>query len=270
MMKRSLNHMAAPKLDWQGFVALAKALNCVGVEFRNDLGRELFEGAAPEDVGAACKMQGIKILALAEVKAFDDWSDAKREEAAALMAIARACGAERVSLIARNDGVATGEADRKAALSAALAGLQPLLVEHDLIGLIEPLGFETCALRYKSEVVEAIHAANVADRFQIVHDTFHHALAGGGPLFPEETGIIHVSGVNKPGLAASDMRDPDRELVDARDQLGNVAQVTEMLRKGYIGAVSFEPFSPVVHDLGDPRAAYEASFAFIEQGLAAR
>ncbi|SMD06546.1 TIM barrel protein [Primorskyibacter flagellatus] len=268
MLKRALNHMAAPNLEWQGFVALAASLNCVGVEFRNDLGRDLFEGATPEDVGAACSARGLKILALAEVKAFDDWSDEKQAEAASLMTIARACGAERISLIARNDGINTGKSERNAALKVALDALAPMLAKNNLIGLIEPLGFESCALRYKDEVVEAIHLLGSDAPFQIVHDTFHHALAGGGALFPNETGIVHVSGVTKTGIAVTDFQDPDRELVTSGDRLGNIEQVAELLRKGYDGAISFEPFSPQVHGLAHPRSAYEASFAFMEAGLA--
>ena len=269
MVRRALNHMAAPRLGWAEFLHLARDLDCVGVEFRNDLPGALFEGASPEEVGSAAASAGLRILALAEVKAFDDWSEAKREEAAALMAIARACGAERVSLIARNDGVNTGAAERRAALAAALRDLGPLLAAHDLVGLIEPLGFATCALRFKSEVVEAIHASGSPGRFQIVHDTFHHALAGGGPLYPDECGIIHVSGVTVRDRGPAAFTDPDRELVDGHDRLGNVAQVAEMLERGYTGAVSFEPFAARVHDLADPRRPLEASFRHIEAGIAA-
>ena len=65
MMDRALNHMAAPTLGWAGFLKLAEDLGCVGVEFRNDLDGELFDGAAPEDVGAAVQAKGLRVLALA-------------------------------------------------------------------------------------------------------------------------------------------------------------------------------------------------------------
>lgn len=270
MLNRALNHMAAPRLDWQAFLDLAAELACVGVEFRNDLGRELFEGAAPEDVGAACKVRGLKILALAEVKAFDDWGDAKRDEAAALMKIARACGAERVSLIARNDGVNLGQVQRIAALAVALRELGPMLADQNLIGIIEPLGFKSCPLRLKSEVVEAIHACPTPERFQIVHDTFHHALAGGGALFPDETGIVHISGVSVTDRETAAFTDPDRALVDGEDRLGSVDQVAEILRRGYTGAISFEPFAAKVHELDHPADALDVSFLFMEGSIDAR
>jgi 2-keto-myo-inositol isomerase len=93
MVARALNLMVAPKLNWIAFIELAKGLGCVGVEFRNDLPGDLFGGAAPHDVGAAASAADLRILALAEVRAFNDWSDAKRKEAAALVKVAKACGA---------------------------------------------------------------------------------------------------------------------------------------------------------------------------------
>lgn len=267
MLKRALNHMAGPGLPWTEFLELAKNLNCIGVEFRNDLPGKLFDGTSPQVVGAVAQAAGLRILALAEVKAFNDWSDAKRDEAAALMAIAKACGAEKVSLIARNDSQGMSASERKANLDTALRELKPLLDEHDLVGLIEPLGFETCALRDKAEAVEAIEALNARDRFCIVHDTFHHAAAGGGAIFPEHTGIVHISGVVKPNLKATELRDPYRVLVDENDVLGNVEQVAKLLDQGYNGPVSFEPFSPEVLTLADPGSALAKSFSYIEKCL---
>ena len=269
MIARALNHMAAPKLSWSDFLDLAKSLGCAGVEFRNDLPGELFGGTAAADVGTACSAAGLRILALAEVKAFNDWSDAKRNEAAALMKIAKACGAEMVSLIARNDAKGMNDGERQSNLNTALRELKSLLEEHGLIGLIEPLGFETCALRDKREAVEAIEALGATGRFKIVHDTFHHTLAGGGAMFPHHTGMVHISGIVDPALKLADMRDGHRVLVDEKDRIGNIEQVRQLLAEGYTGPVSFEPFAAQIHDLADPRRAIETSFSFIESALAA-
>ena len=88
MLPFALNHMTTPKLGWLAFLDLAQSLGCVGVEFRNDFKTPLFDGADPAEVGAAARAAGLRILALAEVKMFNDWSDAKRAEAEALMKIA--------------------------------------------------------------------------------------------------------------------------------------------------------------------------------------
>ena len=78
MLPFALNHMTTPRLGWRGLVDLAARLGCVGVEFRNDLPGPLFQGDDPAVVGAACRARGLRFLALAEVKMFNDWSDAKR------------------------------------------------------------------------------------------------------------------------------------------------------------------------------------------------
>ncbi|MGO4915047.1 TIM barrel protein [Pseudogemmobacter sp. W21_MBD1_M6] len=262
--------MTAPAMRYDAFLDLAAALGCVGVEFRNDLPGALFDGDSPEAVRGAAKKAGVRILALAEVKRFNDWSDEKREEARALMEIASACGAEAVSLIPRNDGLGMGNGERQANLRVALRELKPLLQEYNLIGMVEPLGFEVCALRYKSEAVDAIEAMDAAGQFKLVHDTFHHHLAGGGPLFPEHTGIVHISGVTDGAVRVSDMQDAHRLLVDAQDRLGNIDQIEALMATGYTGPISFEPFSPVVHAFTDPKAELSRSFDFIASRLAAK
>jgi 2-keto-myo-inositol isomerase len=267
MINRALNHMAAPRLSWSELLGLADRLCCVGVEFRNDLPGQLFDGASPQKVGDAARASGLRILALAEVKAFNDWSDAKREEAAALMKIAKACGAETVSLIARNDAKGMGDTERRADLAVALRELKPLLDEHDLVGLIETLGFETCALRRKSEAVEAIETLGAKTRFRIVHDTFHHVVAGGGPIFPEHTGMVHISGIVEHDVLLSKLEDPMRVLVDTNDRIDNVGQVSALLDAGYDGPVSFEPFAQEGHVLANPQAKLLQSFQYIEATL---
>ncbi|MFZ5708723.1 MAG: TIM barrel protein [Pseudomonadota bacterium] len=270
MVQFALNHMTAPRLSAIRFLDAARTLGCVGVEFRNDLPGPLFDGMAPEAIRDAAAERGLRILALAEVKRFNDWSDDKGAEALALMETAVAAGAEAVSLIPRNDNLGMGNGERQANLRVALRALKPMLEDHGLLGMVEPLGFEICALRSKQEAVEAIEAVGGAGRFRLVHDTFHHHLADGGPIFPAQTGIVHVSGVVDPKLALSEMRDGHRVLVDGRDRLDNIEQIAALRAGGYAGPVSFEPFAKEVHDLADPVGALRASMDFIRSGLAAR
>ncbi|MEO6301240.1 MAG: TIM barrel protein [Paracoccaceae bacterium] len=269
MLPFALNHMTAPKMGWEAFLDLAKSLKCVGVEFRNDLPGKLFDGADPATVKAAVKARGLRFLALAEVKMFNDWSDAKRAEAEALMQIAVAAGAEAISLIPRNDGVATDRADSRRVTELALREILPMLKAHGLKAMVEPLGFAVCSLRYKDVLAAAIDAVGGQGTYFIVHDTFHHHLAGGGAIFPELTGIVHVSGVTDPGVSVADMRDGHRVLVDGADRLGNTEQIAALLAAGYAGPISYEPFAASVHDLTDPKAALAASMEFIRDGVAA-
>ena len=269
MIQFALNHMTVARASFRELVALAAKLGCVGIEARNDLPQPLFDGMDPVAAGALVRDNGLRLLALAEVKRFNDWSDDKAAEALALMKIAKAAGAEAVSLIPRNDSLGMGNGERQAALRVALKALKPMLEDHGLVGMVEPLGFEICALRYKAEAVEGIEAVGGRGRFKLVHDTFHHTLAHGGPLLPVHTGIVHVSGVTDQTVSLADMRDPHRVLVTQGDRLGNVDQIAALLAAGWSGPISFEAFSPEVHAFTDPGAELHRSFNFIRNGLAA-
>ncbi|MCX7288253.1 MAG: TIM barrel protein [Rhodobacterales bacterium] len=260
--------MTVARLSFRDLVALAARLGCVGIEVRNDLPQPLFDGMDPGEAGDLARAAGLRLLAVAEVKRFNDWSEDKAAEALALMKIARTAGAEAVSLIPRNDNLGMGNGERQAALRLALKALKPMLEDHDLLGMVEPLGFEICALRSKSEAVEGIEAVGGIGRFKLVHDTFHHTLAHGGPLFPEHTGIVHVSGVVDQEVSLSQMRDPHRVLVTPGDRLGNIDQIAALQAAGWIGPVSFEAFSPAVHALPDPEVALRASMGHMAGVLA--
>jgi 2-keto-myo-inositol isomerase len=266
----ALNHMTVARFSFRDLVAVSSKLGCIGIEVRNDLPRPLFDGMDPAEAGAHVRDNGLRLLAVAEVKRFNDWSSDKEAEALALMKISKAAGAEAVSLIPRNDNLGMGNGERQANLRVALKALKPMLEDHNLIGMVEPLGFEVCALRYKAEAVDGIEAVSGTGRFKLVHDTFHHTLAHGGPLFPDHTGIVHVSGVVDQGVGISDMRDPHRVLVTPQDRLGNVEQIAALQAAGWDGPISFEAFSPEVHEYANPDAELAKSFDVIRRGLAAR
>ncbi|KAF0175033.1 MAG: putative sugar isomerase [Rhodobacteraceae bacterium] len=266
----ALNHMTVARLNYVQLLDLAAALGCIGVEVRNDLRQPLFDGMGPAEAGALARAKGLRLLAVAEVKRFNDWSDDKAAEALALMQIAKAAGAEAVSLIPRNDNLGMGNGERQAALRVALKALKPMLEDHGLVGMVEPLGFEICALRYKSEAVEAIEAIGGKGRFKLVHDTFHHTLAHGGAFFPEHTGIIHISGVVDKAVTIGQMTDAHRVLVDGADRLGNIDQIAALQALGYGGPVSFEAFAPQVHASTHPQADLAASIQFIREAMQKR
>ncbi len=265
----AINHMATPSLNYADFIALADRLDCSGVEFRNDFpGVELFDGEPAANVKAAVAEKGLRILALSEVKRFNDWSDAKRDEARRMIETAVECGAEALALVPVNDADFLSDSEARArALRNALEELAPLLSEAGLIGFVEPLGFEISSVRTKREAVNAIMDVGVQDRFQLVHDTFHHFIAGETEFFPKITGIVHISGVVDPTVQPNEMRDGHRALVDAADRLGNVVQIGTLYRDGYRGCVSFEPFAKSIHKLSDPYAALMQSMDFIRTNL---
>ncbi len=268
MLPTALNHMTAPGLRCDQLMHAASKIGCMGVELRNDLNAPLFDGDGPEAARAAAKAAGVEILAIAEVKAFNDWSDQKAREAEALLQLGAACGAHGISLIPRNDGVGLGNGERQANLRIALRELLPMLEAYGLMGFVEPLGFEHCSMQYKSEAVEIIEALRAENRIKLIHDTFHHHLAGDGPVFPQHTAIVHVSGVVETDVSLLEMGDPHRVLVDGRDRMGNVAQIEALTQGGYTGPISMEAFAPEVHAFTDPKAELSRSFNFIESRLA--
>lgn len=269
MLRFALNHMTVPSLTAEALFALADGLGCVGVELRNDLDAPLFDGKAPQTAAALAARHSQAIFAVSEVKAFNDFSDAKLADAIALMDIAKACGAKAITLIPRVGGATQTPDDRRAGLRTAISRLRPELARRGLTGLIEPIGFATSTLRHKAEVVAEIEEQGARDHIRLVHDTFHHHLAGGGPVFPDHTGLVHVSGVTDSHVATGDLQDAHRVLVDGQDRLGNIAQITALLRGGYEGPISIEAFSPDIHALSDPKDALSRSIHFIETSCTA-
>jgi len=259
--------MTMANASYQELLDVASGLNCVGVELRTDLAGALFSGSSAEVAALSAQSKGLRILALSEVKGFNDLSDGKLEQAESLMKIARSCGAEAISLIPRNDGKFTAQTIRKSQLRQALVALEPLLRSYELIGMIDPLGFEESSLRYKVDVVNVIETLGSSDRFKIVHDTFHHHLSGEDAFYPDHTGIVHVSGVVDFNLASHQMQDTHRVLVNKFDCLDNVGQIKTLLNEGYTGPFSHEAFSPQVHAFTDPGAELFGSFNYITSSL---
>lgn len=263
-----LNHMTVPNASARALLSAAEVLGCVGVELRNDLGRPLFDGEPAADIAEAAAMHGQEILGLAEIKAFNENPEDKLDQAEALISAAMNCGAKGVALIPAMAKGRVDRGDQRSALRRALTLLQPILENCAMQGLIEPLGFANCSLRFKEDLVAVLDEMQRPACFALVHDTFHHTLAGGGTLYADLTAIVHISGVTDPARGVDQMRDADRGLVDARDRLGTIAQLRNLRAAGYTGPASFEVFAPDIHELKDPTAALAGSIAFISSQLA--
>jgi len=258
----SLNHVTAPGLPWRDLVDLAADLGCVGVEFRTDLPQPLFGQDPPEEVAAHCAAKDIRILALAEISHFNDIDDAKLGAVAQLARTARRAGAPAIILIPR---VAGGPAPLDQ-ICTALHRIGNVLADEGMRGLVEPIGFAESSLREAALARHAIRETHGPKRFGIIHDTFHHHLAGGGPLSSEMVEIVHVSGVAREADAAA-ISDADRGLVDGSDRLGTVDQLRALAARHSAAPISVEAFSPLVQTNTDPRAALERTLEFITTSL---
>jgi 2-keto-myo-inositol isomerase len=268
----ALNHMVAPRLPLPAFFALAKEMDIAGVEIRNDLaGNAILDGLPATEARAAAERAGVAIISINALQRFNDWLPAREGEAIDLADYAAQAGAKALVLVPRNDGEGRGDHERLANLTTALRALKPILDARGLVGLVEPLGFESSSLRLKSEALAGIEAVGGAGVFRLVHDTFHHHLAGEADMFPQRTGLVHISGVDDPDIGVGDMRDGHRVLVGKADRLGNRDQIRRLFANGYEGPLSFEPFADSLHrlDAAELRSDLAKSMKLVIDGAGA-
>lgn len=263
-MRFAFNHILAPKLPLDAFFAQAKRLGASEVEIRNDL-PDVVGSTPPDQVRAAAEKAGVTIITINALYPFNVWSGDLPARATALADYAQACGAKALVMCPLN----SGEAAPLEGAVAALKAFAPILKARGLTGLVEPLGFPISSLRTKRDALSAIEAAGGEDVYKLVHDTFHHHLAGETEFFPERTGLVHISGVSDANVAVNDMLDAHRVLIDGADRLQNVEQIRTLLAGGYSGPFSFEPFAQEVHGLPDPMAAAKTSMDFVDKAVEA-
>ena len=267
----AINRIAASWMALPAFAAMAQRLGVQAIELRNDLPAvEMRDNSAPRTVGAIAADHGLTIRAINALQGFDQLTARKQSEAAALAQYAAECGAQALVLCPTNHRHDNRDPrQRHDDLVHALHGLRPVLAGHRLTGLIEPLGFEECAVRRKSQALRAIADLGTPAPFALVHDTFHHHLAGEPDCYPPSTGLVHVSGVDDASLPLAQLRDPHRLLVGPNDRLGNVAQLRQLLANGYTGDVSFEPFADSVTQDRDIERRLRDSMNYLSAAVAA-
>ncbi|NKN39260.1 TIM barrel protein [Agrobacterium sp. a22-2] len=261
-MRFALNHIVAPRLTLASFFDLAGQLGMSEVEIRNDI-PDIVGTMEPEAVKAAAEDSGLTIISINALYPFNVWSGDLPERARSMADYAARCGARALVMCPLNDGRAVADND----LVEALRQMKPILEDRGLTGLVEPLGFPVSSLRLKAKAIEAIKAADGETTYKLVHDTFHHHLAGETAFFPEWTGLVHISGVADPDVRVEDMLDAHRILIDGKDRLENIAQIRKLLSAGFDGPYSFEPFAESVHALSAPKAALEESLAWVRQAI---
>lgn len=269
-LKFALNHMVNPRWSAEELIKTAAEMGIEAVELRNDVGdNSISDIATAKRAGEQARELGIEVLSINALYPFNIWNAERQAQAETLAEWASAAGSHGLVLCPLVDAdYAASDEERQASLEEALMALDKILAPYDLKGFVEPLGFSISSLRFKADAVATIKALNLESRFSLVHDTFHHKGAGETELFAEQTGLVHISGLEDTDVTLDEMLDSHRVLVSQDDRLANVEQLKRLLDGGYNGYVSFEPFAESVHQHPDTVAALRESMAFVQRELA--
>jgi 2-keto-myo-inositol isomerase len=247
-----LNRIIKPQIPLEEFLKFSADLSIKYVELRNDFtDKGILDGLSDAALEKAFKDSCIQAVTINALYPFEDVKvlDQNLEKLRGLIAEAKRINCPQIVLCPLNDANdRRNPVQRANDLVAALNAYGPLFAEAKMIGLIEPLGFKICSLRTKKAALEAVASCDHPESYKLLHDTFHHYLSGETEFFPEQTAIIHVSGVLA-GKTKATTTDEDRILVTRDDIMDNRGQVATLLKGGATVPISYEPFSPQVREL---------------------
>ena len=255
--KISLNRIIYPKLNLEDFFKFAKDLDLNKIELRNDLpGGKIIDGYTPGQLTELSKKYGVEILTINALQKFNLGAmlpDAIKE-LKELVNLSLSIGCKAIVLCPNNDvNDKRGSEEIFEETVKALKSFAPLFQDSGMQGYLEPLGFEECSLRSIVTAMKAIQESGFPV-YKIVHDTFHHHI--GHDTFDtiendyniSYTGLVHISGVEC-NIPVEEYRDNHRVLVSEQDKLQTKEQLELLLKLGFAGNISFEPFSQKVQEM---------------------
>jgi 2-keto-myo-inositol isomerase len=272
--KIGLNRILFPTANLEEFFKLSSHMGLHKIELRNDLpGAGIIEPYSPEEVKALSEKYNIKIITINALQKFNLGTVFPEvlEELKELIRLSIAIDCEAIVLVPNND--ANDKRDSDVMMKETLAALKAfgsLFEDNGIWGYVEPLGFEECSLRSKVVALQAIQESGCKN-YKIVHDTFHHYL---GPDTDDTlkkndydisyTGLVHVSGVES-NIPSNQFKDDHRILITDKDSLKNLEQLELLMKLGYKGDISFEPFAKEVQRMQTEalKAAINQSIEFI-------
>jgi 2-keto-myo-inositol isomerase len=276
MMERSkfsLNRIIYPDLNLEDFFKFTADLGLTKVELRNDLpGRGIIDTYSPEQIKDLLKKYGIEILAINALQKFNLGVVLQQaiKELKELINLSLSIGCKAIVLCPNND--VNDRRNSKEIFKetvGALKSFAPLFEESNLLGYVEPLGFKESSL---SSLVTAMNAIKEAGcpNYKIVHDTFHHYI--GPDTFDtiedkynlSYTGLVHISGVESV-IPTEQYRDNHRILVSVQDRLKSKEQIELLIKLGYNGDISLEPFAKEVQKMEreEIKSAIDKSIGYI-------
>ena len=247
-----LNRIVKPQIPLEEFLEFTADLGIRYVELRNDFTTTgVLDGMSDTALRQSFHDTSTKALTINALYPFEDARllPENIEKLRELISEAQRINCPQIVLCPLNDaGDRRTSTQRSEELVAALDAYGPLFAETKMVGLIEPLGFAISSLRTKKAALEAIAKCNYPRSYRLLHDTFHHYLSGEIEFFPQQTAVVHVSGL-LPGKSKAATTDEDRILVTKDDIMDNRGQLATLLGGGCTAPISYEPFSSQVRDL---------------------
>ena len=237
----ALNQILFPDAPFENFISFSKKLNVKAIEIRNDIKTNLIEENDPIKIKNICEENAIKILSINALQKFNFWNKDREKELISLCKYADKANINAIVLVPLNDGSINSPKEQIQLLEQSLINIFKIINDFNVFGLVEPLGFSHSSLRFKSLAVNVINGLQL-NKLKIVHDTFHHALAGENKFFPSLTGLVHISGVSNM-YKNIELHDDHRSIIDKNDILQNINQIQKISNSNYKGYFSFEPFS---------------------------
>ncbi len=276
MMERSrfsLNRIIYPDLNLEDFFKFTADLGLNKVELRNDLpGKGVIDTYSPEEIKDLLKKYGIEILTINALQKFNLGVVLQQaiKELKELINLSLSIGCKAIVLCPNND--VNDRRNSKEIFKetvGALKSFAPLFEESNLLGYVEPLGFKESSL---SSLVTAMNAIKEAGcpNYKIVHDTFHHYIGPDTFDIIEDkynlsyTGLVHISGVESV-IPTEQYRDNHRILVSVQDRLKSKEQIELLIKLGYNGDISLEPFAKEVQKMEreEIKSAIDKSIGYI-------
>ena len=271
--KFSLNRIIYPDLNLEDFFKFTADLGLNKVELRNDLPKKgVIDTYSPEEIKDLLKKYGIEILTINALQKFNLGAVLPQaiKELKELINLSLSIGCKAIVLCPNNE--VNDRRDSKEIFKetvGALKSFAQLFEESNLLGYVEPLGFKESSL---SSLVTAMNAIKEVGcpNYKVVHDTFHHYI--GPDTFDtienkynlSYTGLVHISGVESV-IPTEQYRDNHRILVSAQDRLKSKEQIELLLKLGYNGDISLEPFAKEVQkmEIEEIKSAIDKSIGYI-------
>ncbi len=254
----ALNRITCPSLGLEEFFRLAVDLGLSKVEIRNDLpGGAIIDGMPRAKAAELAQKHGIGVLSINALQKFNLKSREKDNtaELEKLLDLAAALHCTAIVMCPNND--TADHRDARTRVEETVSGLKtfgPSFTKRGIQGWVEPLGFGESSLSSVVVAAEAVKKSGFGC-YRIVFDTFHHYL---GPdteqdidaaFARSQAGLIHASGVEA-AIPKEKWRDAQRVLVSSADRMASKKQIDRMITLGYLGDISFEPFSSEVQNMG--------------------